>query len=340
MSDGDARIDDVLALAPLQEGLFSLSHLSGNDDVYTIPFVVDIEGPLDSARMRGALEALLRRHSNLRAVFWDEDLPRPVQIVPSEVELPWAETNSEPQQLDAVTAAEIRGGFDLSRGPALRVLLVNSPPDGTGTERRRMIVTMHHILIDGWSLGLFFTELRALYQAGGADEALPPVRPYRDYIAWLAGQDMESARKRWVDYLGAVDGPLMVADGGATMGIDSAEVSTPAEITRFTLPAEQTARLRTWARSRGLTLNTVVQFAWTLVLSRLTDRRDVVYGTVVTGRPDQLPGVDRIIGLFLNTVAVAFRLEPDGSPASECARLQRESAAMREIGYLSLSAVQ
>ncbi len=340
MSDGDAQIEDVLALAPLQEGLFSLSHLSGDDDVYTIPFVVDIDGPLDGSRMRRAMEALLRRHSNLRAVFWDEDLPRPVQIVPSDVELPWSEIDSAPEELDTVTAAEIRRGFDLSRGPALRVLLVRVPSDGAGVERRRMIVTMHHILIDGWSLGLFFTELRALYGSGGSARELPPVRPYRDYIAWLAAQDMASAQQRWVEYLGVVDGPLMVADGGAAMGIDSAEVSAPAEITRFTLSADETARVRTWARTQGLTLNTVVQFAWTLVLSRLTDRSDVVYGTVVTGRPDQLPGVEHIIGLFLNTVAVAFRLDPDGSAAAECARLQRESAAMRELGYLSLSAVQ
>lgn len=343
MSDGDARIEDVLALAPLQEGLYSLSHLSGDDDVYTIPFVVDIDGPLDTARMRRGIEALLRRNSNLRAVFWDEDLPRPVQIVPSAVELPWYEIDSTPADLDAVTADEIRGGFDLSRGPALRVLLVNLPADH-GVERRRMIVTMHHILIDGWSLGLFFTELRALYQSGGATDTLPPVRPYRDYIAWLATQDMQQAQRSWVDYLAAIDGPLMVADGGATMGIDrgvdSAEVSAPAEITRFALSAAETARLRRWARTQGLTLNTVVQFAWTLVLSRLTDRRDVVYGTVVTGRPDQIPGVDRIIGLFLNTVAVAFRFGSGNSVVAECARLQRESAAMREVGYLSLSSVQ
>ncbi|AHH15686.1 non-ribosomal peptide synthetase [Nocardia nova SH22a] len=335
-----AQIEDVLALAPLQEGLLSLSQLSGDDDVYTIPFVVDIDGPLDRARMRRSIEAVLRRHSNLRAVFWTEDVPRPVQIVPGEVELPWREIDALPEELDEVTADEIRRPFDLGRGPALRVLVVSLPSDPDGTRRARMIVTMHHILIDGWSLGLFFTELRALYQAGGQDDSLPPVRPYRDYIAWLATQDMAQAQRRWVDYLGVLDGPLMVADGGGTMGIDRSADGAPAEITRFALPTAETTRLAQWARAHGLTLNTAVQFAWTLVLSRLTDRRDVVYGTVVTGRPDRIPGVERIIGLFLNTVAVAFRFDPDADVVSECARLQRESASMREIGFLSLSAVQ
>ncbi|WP_280367088.1 non-ribosomal peptide synthetase [Nocardia wallacei] len=330
------EIEDVLALAPLQEGLYSLSHLSGADhDVYTIPFVVDIDGPLDTAVLRASFEALLRRHANLRAVFWDQDVPRPVQIVPGRVELPWTECATEPDELDALTAAEIARPFDLSRGPALRVLLAALPPGADGTARRRMIVTIHHILMDGWSLGLLFTELRALYEAGGAADALPPVRPYRDYIGWLATQDMSAAQRRWTDYLRVLDGPVMVADGGAASG-----PGTKAEITRFALPAAETARLRQWARARGLTLNTVVQFAWTLMLARLTDRPDVAYGTVVTGRPDQIAGVDRMIGLFLNTVAVAFRLDPDAAVVAECARLQRESAAMREVGFLSLSSVQ
>ncbi len=341
MSDGGTEIEDVLALAPLQEGLFSLSHLSGDEpDVYTIPFVVDIEGPLDTGRLRAGFEALLRRHANLRAVFWDEDLPRPVQIVPRRVELPWVERAAVAEELDAITTAEIGRPFDLSRGPALRVLIANLAPDADGTERRRMVVTIHHILMDGWSLGLLFGELRALYEAGGAADALPPVRPYRDYIGWLAAQDMSAAQRRWVDYLGVLDGPLMVADGGGTMGIDRAEAPKAADISRFALSADDTARLRHWARAQGLTLNTVVQFAWTIVLSRLTDRDDVAYGTVVTGRPDQIAGVDRMIGLFLNTVAVAFRADPGASVAAECLRLQRESSSMREIGYLSLSSVQ
>ncbi|WP_280316881.1 non-ribosomal peptide synthetase [Nocardia wallacei] len=327
------EIEDVLALAPLQEGLFSLSHLSGaDDDVYTIPFVVDIDGPLDTAALRASFAALLRRHANLRAVFWDRDVPRPVQIVPSRVELPWTECATRPEELDTLTAAEIARPFDLARGPALRVLLAALPPRADGRARRRMIVTIHHILMDGWSLGLLFTELRALYEAGGAADALPPVRPYRDYIGWLAAQDMSAAQRRWADYLRVLDGPVMLADGSAP--------AAKAQITRFALPAAETARLRRWARARGLTLNTVVQFAWTLVLARLTDRRDVAYGTVVTGRPDQIAGVDRMIGLFLNTVAVAFRLDPEATVVAECARLQRESAAMREVGFLSLSSVQ
>lgn len=334
------QIEDVLALSPLQEGLYALSQLAGDGhDVYTMPYIMDIEGPLDAALLRRSAEALLRRHPNLRAAFWDQDLPHPVQIVPSRVELPWTECVVQPDELDAVTAAEIRRPFDLSRGPALRVMLAQLQPTGDGAARWRMVVTIHHILMDGWSLGVFLGELRELYQAGADLDTLQPVRPYRDYIGWIAAQDAASAQRQWVDYLSVLSGPLMIAAGGASMG-DDAQTAPEAEVEPFVLPAADMTRLRSWAREQGITLNTAVQFAWTIVLARLTDRREVTYGTVVTGRPEHLPGVERMIGLFLNTVPVAFQLDPAARVPDECARLQRESAAMRDVGYLSLSTVQ
>lgn len=341
MSDVVAEIEDVLALSPLQEGLFSLSQLTGDGpDVYTIPFIVDIDGPLDGALLRRCLETLLRRHPNLRAVFWDREVPKPVQIVPGRVELPWTERTAQVTDLDEVEAEELARPFDLARGPSLRATLVTLPAAADGTQRRRLILTIHHILLDGWSLGLLFGELRALYLAGGAAEILPPVRPYRDYIAWLGAKDMSAAQRWWGEQLAELSGPLMIADGGASMGIARAATSAAAEVSRFILSADDTARLRDWARRHGLTLNSAVQFAWTVLLARLTDRRDVVYGTIVTGRPEQLSGVERMIGLFLNTIPVVFRLSAAAPVAAECARLQRESAAMRDVGYLSLSAVQ
>ncbi|MET8648637.1 amino acid adenylation domain-containing protein [Nocardia aurea] len=341
MSEAMAEIEDVLALSPLQEGLFSLSQLTGDgQDVYTIPFVIDIDGPLDAELLRGCLETLLRRHPNLRAVFWDRDVPKPVQIVPRRVELPWTVRAAVPDELDAVEAEELSRPFDLARGPSLRATLVTLPPAEDGTARWRLIMTIHHILMDGWSLGVMFGELRALYQAGGAVDALAPVRPYRDYIGWLGAKDMSAAQRWWAEQLGDLSGPLMIADGGASMGIAMGASTEIAEVTRFVLSAGETARLRGWARQHGLTLNSTVQFAWTILLSRLTDRSDVVYGTIVTGRPEQISGVERMIGLFLNTIPVVFRVDPSASVAAEAARLQRESAAMRDVGYLSLSSVQ
>ncbi|MGW4353474.1 amino acid adenylation domain-containing protein [Nocardia sp. NPDC004582] len=324
-------IEDVLALSPLQEGLFSLSRLAGDGiDLYTMQFVVDIDGPLDPGLLRRSAQAMLDRHPNLRAAFWDENVPRPVQIVPVHAELPWTERDARPEEFDDLAAAERRAPFDLSRGPALRVLLLTVPETGA----RRMILTAHHILMDGWAVAIYFTELLAVYQAGGSVAALPKPRPYRDYIAWLGAQDTAAVTRRWTDYLAELTGPLLLA-GGAPIAADAVP-----EKTRLLLSAADTEAVRSWAAAHGLTLNTAVQFAWTVLLGRLTDRRDVVYGTTISGRPDQLPGVEGMVGLFINTVPVTHRLDRELSVVEQCARLQRECAAMRDIGYVSLSSVQ
>ncbi|MGV9674853.1 amino acid adenylation domain-containing protein [Nocardia sp. NPDC003482] len=324
------EIEDVLALSPLQEGLFSLARLAADGvDLYSMQFVIDIGGPVDTARLRRGAEAILRRHPNLRASFWDRDLPKPVQIIPTVADLPWAEIDARPDDFDALAEADRRRNFDLGQGPALRVTLVTLP-DG----RRRMILTAHHILMDGWAVAVFFRELIAVYEAGGSADALPAPRPYRDYIAWLAARDTAAAERAWRDYLRPVSGPLLLADANAEVG-----EAIPRR-TRTSLSAADTDRLVRWARGHGLTMSTVVQFAWAVVLSRLSGRPDVVFGTTISGRPDSLPGVESMIGLFINTVPARLVLDPAESVVEQCRRAQREQAAMRDAGYLSLSTIQ
>ncbi|MFI7526940.1 amino acid adenylation domain-containing protein [Nocardia salmonicida] len=327
------QIEDVLALSPLQEGLFSLSRLTGTEiDLYTMQFVVDIDGPLDTDLLHRSAQAMLDRHPNLRAAFWDTDVPKPVQIIPSRAELPWAERAALSTEFDSIAESERRVPFVLSRGPALRVLLLDVTD--APAPRKRMILTAHHILMDGWAVAVFFTELLAVYRAGGTLDGLPAPRPYRDYIGWLGAQDHDAAARRWAEYLQQVSAPLVLADGAGERG------SAVPETTRLRLSATETEQLQQWARGNGMTLNTAVQFAWTLLLGRVTDRRDVVYGTTISGRPEKLTGVEGMVGLFINTVPVVHRLDPAEPVVAQCARLQRDSATMRDIGYLSLSTLQ
>ncbi len=323
------QIEEVLALSPLQEGLFALYRLAEEGiDLYTMQLRVDIDGPVDVHLLRSSAAAMLDRHPNLRAAFWDRDVPKPVQIVPDHVELPWSERSAQPTEFDRIARSERRRPFDLSRGPALRVVLLSAP----GESNRRLIFTAHHIVLDGWALAVFFTEMLAVYRSGGSTDGLPAPRPYREYIIWLARQDRAAATTKWTEYLRGVSGPLMVADGAARGGVP--------ERASLLLPAADTARLRNWAGRNNLTLNTAVLFAWAVVLSRLTDRRDVVFGTVISGRPEHLAGVESMVGLFINSVPVVHKVSGDASVLDQCARLQRESSAMRDIGYLSLSEIQ
>ncbi|BAX97372.1 putative peptide synthetase MbtF [Mycobacteroides stephanolepidis] len=325
------QIEDVLALSPLQEGFYALAQLADESvDLYSMQFVVDVDGVLDVDLLHRSAQAMLQRHPNLRAAFWDRGVPRPVQIVPVRAQLPWEERVSLRADFDRIAREERQRSFDLSKGPALRIVLLSVPAEAS----YRMIVTAHHILMDGWALATFFTEMLAVYEANGSMDSLPAVRPYRDYIAWLNAQDTAAAADKWSRYLGTSSGPLMLADGGV-----AAHDNVP-EKTQFLLTPEETVRLRGWAAANGLTLNTVTAFAWAVVLGRLTDRTDVVFGTIVSGRPRELTDVERMVGLFINSVPMVAHIDYAAPVVTQCAQLQREAAAMRDIGYLSLSALQ
>lgn len=206
-------IEDVMALSPLQEGLYSLTTLAEfadgqpADDPYVIGMAADITGTLDVALLRDCAEKMLVRHPNLRASFFSRGIPRPVQIVPSRVELPWRSVTASPAEVPMLETAERRRTFDLERGPAIRFLLIELPD-----AHWRLVLTAHHIVIDGWSLPVFVNELMTLYRAGGDPSALPAApRPYRDYIGWLAGRDLQASQRVWREHLAGLPGPTLLA---------------------------------------------------------------------------------------------------------------------------------
>ncbi|OHV00496.1 non-ribosomal peptide synthetase [Mycobacterium talmoniae] len=324
-----------MALSPLQQGLFSLTTLaeSGPDDAdgpvhdpYLIAMAADITGGLDVALLRDCAAAMLVRHPNLRASFVHRGLPHPVQIVPSRVELPWRHVTAVPAEVPGLEDDERRRPFALDRTPALRFLLIELPD-----ARWRLVITAHHIVIDGWSLPVFVGEMIALYRAGGDLDALPaPPRPYRDYIGWLSGRDHHDSQRVWREHLAGLPGPTLLS---GALAAQPPEPGLPRR-TELRLDAAATAALADAARSRGVTLNTVMQAAWAVLLSRLTDRDDVVFGVTVSGRPAELAGVETMVGLFINTVPLRVRLDAAAAVGAHCVGLQRDAALLREHCYL------
>ncbi|WP_102143879.1 non-ribosomal peptide synthetase [Mycobacterium hubeiense] len=328
-TDTKPAIEDVMALSPLQQGLFSMAALTDREDgadPYTIAMAADVTGRLDVELLRDCAATMLVRHPNLRASFFRGELSRPVQVIPSHVEVPWRHVSARPEDVEALEAEERRRPFDLERGPAIRFLLIELPD-----ERWHLVVVAHHIVIDGWSLPLFVGELITLYRCSGDTAALPPSpRPYRDYIGWLATRDPEASRSLWRQHLAGLDGPTLL-----TPALTGAEA--PAGIPRRTelrLDRHATGRLAEAARSRGVTVNTLFQIAWATLLSAFTDRGDVVFGVTVSGRPSELTGVETMIGLFINTVPLRVRLNPAQPVGAQCVALQREAAALRDHSYL------
>ncbi|TFV58487.1 amino acid adenylation domain-containing protein [Mycobacterium sp. PS03-16] len=321
-----------MALSPLQQGLFSMATLTGprdGADPYVIAMAADITGDLDAALLHDCAAAMLVRHPNLRASFVHGTLSRPVQVIPSRVDVPWRRVAADADEAAALEREERRRPFDLEHGPVIRFLLIDLP-DRTW----RLVVVAHHIVIDGWSLPLFVGEMITLYRAGGDLAALPPApRPYRDYIGWLAARDPQTSRDLWRAHLAGLDGPTLLTP--ALTGTEPAP-GIPRR-TELTLDRQTTARLAEAARARGVTLNTVVQMTWATILSALTDRSDVTFGVTVSGRPGELAGVEGMVGLFINTVPLRVRLDPAAPVGGQCVALQREAAALRDHSYLAHS---
>ncbi|HEY8978208.1 MAG TPA: amino acid adenylation domain-containing protein [Streptomyces sp.] len=326
------NIDAVLPLTPLQEGFLFHSLYDGEADVYLLQTMFELDGPLDEANLRNAARTLLTRHPNLRAGFRQLTSGRTVQVIPSEAEPAWhhVDLTGRPERAQEAELAELVDAdrvqpFDIAEPPLVRLTLVR-----LGAERHVLLLTAHHILWDGWSEPLVFQELFDLY----ARATEPPrVRPFSDYLAWLARQDREAALDTWREALAELDGPTLVAPAVER------RAQMPQRV-RAELTESQTTALADTARSRGLTLNTVVQGAWALLLGMLTDRQDVVFGATVAGRPAELPGVESMVGLFINTLPVRVRTAPGDTLAGLLSRLQDEQAALTPYQYVGLSDIQ
>ncbi|WP_326729587.1 non-ribosomal peptide synthetase [Streptomyces phaeochromogenes] len=339
LEDGGAEVEDILPLQPLQEGfLFHSLVADGAVDVYTSQVRFDLAGVVDGAALRRAGERLLARHANLRAGFRHEGVSRPVQVVYRRVRLPWAEVDVsgavDVEGRAAEVAAEDRlRPFELGRPPLLRLSLLR-----LGEDRYRLLLTGHHILWDGWSVPVLVEELFRLYAAeavaGGGDAGLPVVTPYREYLAWLGRQDRDAAERAWSSALEGLPEPTLVAP-------DNTHDRNPVQdMVRTEMPKELTEALAATGRRYGVTLNTVVQGVWGLLLARQTGREDVVFGATVSGRPPELEGVERMLGLFINTLPVRVRLRAQESVIGLLTRLQQEQSQLIPHHHYGLSDIQ
>ena len=185
-------------------------------------------------------------------------------------------------------AAERAAVCDLAGQPVFRVVLIR-----TAADRHRLVLTNHHIVLDGWSLPILLREIFAGYYR----QPLAAAVPYRRFVTWLVGRDLEAARTAWGEVLAGVDTPTMVGPpdrvGLGPRGVES-----------FWVPADTTRALGELARSHRTTVNTVLQAGFAQLLCQLTGQHDVVFGTTVSGRPTEVAGADSMVGLLINTVPV------------------------------------
>ena len=331
-----SSVEDVWPLSPLQEGMLYHTALSTDGlDTYTVQSIYGIDGPLDADRLRASWQALVDRHAALRACFRYVSGAQMVQVIQRDVEVPWRRTDLTglPDDIASGEVTRLAGDemaerFRLEVAPLMKLHLIRLGPD-----RHRLVHTLHHVLLDGWSMPILHRELAAIYAAGGDASGLPPAVSYRDYLAWLGRQDKDAARTAWRDALAGPETPTAVvpADPGRVPDIDTVMTE---------LSPQLTGDLLRLARGHDLTMNTVVQGAWAVVLSQLAGRTDVVFGATSSGRPAALAGVESMVGMLLNTLPVRVRLDGGQRVLDMLADLQRRQSALGAHQHLGLQEVQ
>lgn len=323
-------VDDILPLSPLQEGI--LFHALANRSVpalYVAQYVVPVLGVLDTDRLRAAAHAVVGRHPGLRARIRHRGSGQPVQVVVREPELRWTKLDVRGGGPDAASAAleESRHrGVDVDDSTLIRFDLIRD-----GDESHRLAVTFHHCLIDGWSAAVLIKELTTLY--AGTEPA--PVVPFRDHLAWVASRDRAAAERAWREALEGA-GPTLLAPEAV---VEPDTAGPQGEVAR-TLRAGLSATLTARAREREVTLNTVVQAAWAIVLAHRTGRTDVGFGSTLSGRPADLDGAQDMIGMLVNTVPVWVRTTPDDTLSDVLDQVHRQRVGLMRHDYLGLGDIQ
>ncbi|MEV5242009.1 amino acid adenylation domain-containing protein, partial [Streptomyces cinnamoneus] len=337
LESAQPRLSDVLPLAPLQQGLlFHALYDRQGHDVYTVQLVLTVEGELDARALRDSAAALLSRHANLRATFHHVGNGEAVQVIPDRVDLPWTELDlsslpgeRRDAEVTRLLEEDRHRRFNLATAPLMRFNLVALEP-----HRHLFVITHHHILLDGWSMPVLLGELFAMYRRKGDASGLPPVTPYRDYLAWLARQDRDSARTAWTRALAGLEEPTRLAPADAVRRpVVPERVSTE-------LSAELATALRDTAREHEVTLNTALAAAWAIALSQLTGRDDVTFGTAVSGRPAEVAGIESMVGLFINTLPVRVRIDPAETAGALLSRLQDEQSDLMPHHHVGLTEIR
>src|SRR6185437_13034919 len=332
--------EDIWPLTPLQAGMLFHSVFSADSAPYLNQARMLLDGVTDPRALGQAWQQVVDRTPILRGcVIW-EDVSEPVLVIHRRAAVPVThhDWRSLPEAQRGTLLQQILddqdAGLDLAQPPLLRLAIAQLPGD-----QALLIWTSHHIVLDGWSLGQAIAEVFGQYAAitTGREPSLPDRRPFRDYLHWLQRQDSRAAERHWRQVLAGFDTPTPLPYDRAPAHAHRTESSHRIPVT---LPADVSERLHSTARRNGLTLNTVVQGAWGLLLARYSGSHEAVFGTTVSGRPPELPGVESIIGMFINTIPTRVQT-PGGQDTLTWLRdLQARQSQSRQFDFASLHQLQ
>ena len=340
-NNGDLDIEDIYELSPMQVGMLFQSMLAPASGVFVEQLAIPLHGKVVPAYLERAWQGVVDRMPALRSSFHWGDLEKPLQVVHRQVPI-------ELQQLDWRTVpglaangrlttylrVERSRGFNLEHAPLMRIALIQESPSQSW-----FVWNFHHLLLDGWSSQLICQEVADHYGALlRGEEYEPPQRaPFSEYIAWLQSQDQAEAEAFWRAKLRGFSVPTAIGIGRTTA--PTTAEGNDGEWT-FRLSAESSETLRTFAKAQRITMNTLIQGAWSLLLGRYSGESDVVHGVVISGRPPELPGIESMIGLFINTLPVRVSIRAELPVAKWLQDLQARQMEISRYQYVSSLQIQ
>ncbi|MCV6637686.1 amino acid adenylation domain-containing protein [Candidatus Albibeggiatoa sp. nov. NOAA] len=303
------QLDDVYPLSPMQQGMLFHTLYEPDSGMYFEQLCLRLQGELNVDAFQTAWQQVTERYAILRAQYRWQDLEQPLQLILPSVNLPWQQHDwrdfnpaQQAQQLQTFLQADQTQGFDLQQAPLIRFALLQ-----LDHECYQLVWSFHHLLLDGWCLSLVLKDVATAYAniTQGKNVSFEPEHAYRHYIAWLQQQDKAAAQTFWQQQLADFSAPTSLrADTVVSEQHDYIEYD-------FSLDVDTSQALRQLAQTQQLTLNTLVQGAWALLLSRYSAESDVVFGATVSGRPADLVDVDTMVGLFINTLPVRVNVSTD-----------------------------
>ncbi len=336
-----SNTEDFYPLAPLQAGMLFHTVSAPESGIYVTQQSYTLHGRLDLDSFTRAWQRVMERHSTLRTFFLWEGVKKPVQVVLRQVELPltqydWRTLSSEEQtkKWEEGIAAERERGFVLSEAPLLRLVLARVADD-----TYQFLWSFHHLLLDGWSVLLVLKEVQAIYNSltQGRELKLERSRPFKDYIVWLNRQDMTQAEAFWRRSLKGITAPTTLVDDRDTDTAPESDGSFHDH--EIQLSEAATIELQRFARQHQLTLTTIIAGAWALLLSHYSGEADVVFGTAVSGRSADLPGIDSMVGLFINTLPVRVHVPHDAELIPWLTELQAQQSEARQYEHTPLAQI-
>jgi len=329
------EVETIFPLSPVQQGMFYDTSQAPASGIHIEQLVCTLQGRLDVTALRHAWQWEVNHHATLRTSFVWEGQAELLQAVLREVEVPfeqhdWREFSPAEQarQLEVYLKEDRHRGFKLSHAPLMRIALFQ-----TQNDCYQFIWTRHHILMDGWCSHQILHEVFSCYRAllKGEPFCLPPGRPYQDYVLWLKQQDLSKAEQFWRNTLQGFSQPTPLGKGGEALHIGEQEERFSTGT--LTLPVSTTTRLQTLLRQKRLTLNTLLQGIWALLLSHYSGKKDILFGITVSGRPSELTGSETIVGLCINTLPLRVAVTPEHSLWAWLESLQAHNLTMREFEY-------